>query len=620
MLFEAVFLGMAVYVKFMDKDALKAKLDSIDADFDDESKIISVHQKVEYTDIEKDGWGDEHEWKVRTGYRASKALVDMSKGQRNALKMAHMLNAVGRYSDNQLENMELAFANGSKRITSDHGQKVELPCSAGEYRAQITADAARYCEENPNCVLSEKIRRYSKRGASWASKEDIEASRYLTFKQNRYALFLGNWPGTNMPCYYKEQRGLLTIAPPRSGKTECHILPNLRRYKGSAIVLDVKGECYSKTAQERAKKFGGKVYKFSLADPENSHCYNPLSFITGDKDDVFEQCGELASILCPIHRGEGAGFDKDGQELLQLVLFYVIVRESPPTMGHVRSILKGDKLPELFADVRTKPEDFEEDIIDLAAYFENLYTGSERHWSAVLSSATSEMKAWGGGKVRSITSTTDWNPEQLRLENGSTLYLCVPHGKISHYASLLRVIIWQHMHLLTSDEMTEYYKKNTDRLLPIVFFLDEFAQLGYMPPLLRAMEVGASAGLKMWLVVQYVEQIKRHYGVDDVGFRKMVGANIYLEPDFESAEEISKRLGNAKDVMSDGLVEPLATPQQIMTEYSGQQFVFVGGGTAPTYLDNVPDWQMQEAKAKTAQPQKKPRYRISANGEYERIG
>lgn len=58
------------------------------------------------------------------------------------------------------------------------------------------------------------------------------------------------------------------------------VIPNLLSYKGSAVVLDVKGENYEATARFR-QKMGQTVYRFSPRDfDEPSFRYNPLARIT----------------------------------------------------------------------------------------------------------------------------------------------------------------------------------------------------------------------------------------------------------------------------------------------------------------------------------------------------
>ena len=69
----------------------------------------------------------------------------------------------------------------------------------------------------------------------------------------------------------------LIVAPTGRGKTTGFVIPNLLTFKGSAVVLDVKGENFEATARHRAAE-GDKVYRFAPTDWHDrcSHRYNPL--------------------------------------------------------------------------------------------------------------------------------------------------------------------------------------------------------------------------------------------------------------------------------------------------------------------------------------------------------
>lgn len=71
----------------------------------------------------------------------------------------------------------------------------------------------------------------------------------------------------------------LLVAPTGAGKGVGFVKPNLLSYKGSAVVLDVKGENFEDTARFR-EKMGQTVYRFSPRDfDEPSFRYNPLDRI-----------------------------------------------------------------------------------------------------------------------------------------------------------------------------------------------------------------------------------------------------------------------------------------------------------------------------------------------------
>jgi type IV secretion system protein VirD4 len=88
-------------------------------------------------------------------------------------------------------------------------------------------------------------------------------------------LELGIDPKTGVPVRVKVQGTLLTIAPPRRGKTSGLLIPNLafpelQSWAGPAVVLDSKGEVYRAVA-DRRRLLGRKVV-----------CLDPLGLVDGE--------------------------------------------------------------------------------------------------------------------------------------------------------------------------------------------------------------------------------------------------------------------------------------------------------------------------------------------------
>lgn len=68
----------------------------------------------------------------------------------------------------------------------------------------------------------------------------------------------------------------LIVAPTGRGKTSGFVIPNLLTWQGSAVTLDVKGECFEATARHRAAQ-GDKVYRFAPTDWEGKRTHQALN-------------------------------------------------------------------------------------------------------------------------------------------------------------------------------------------------------------------------------------------------------------------------------------------------------------------------------------------------------
>src|ERR1700761_2120993 len=63
-----------------------------------------------------------------------------------------------------------------------------------------------------------------------------------------------------------------------TGKTSSVVIPACFAWRGSLVVLDVKGEVFKRTAGYRAHVLGQAVYRFDpAAEGGRSHRWNPLS-------------------------------------------------------------------------------------------------------------------------------------------------------------------------------------------------------------------------------------------------------------------------------------------------------------------------------------------------------
>ncbi len=230
---------------------------------------------------------------------------------------------------------------------------------------------------------------------------------------------LGRFSEQKTNLYYNGGRGLITIAAPESGKTAAGILPNLIYYKGSAVVLDVKGECYRKTADYRRRKYG-KVFKFCPEKPEESAHYNPLAFIPKDKVAVWREARILADLINPITNSKSPEWDRPGQELLTLAIAYAVLKNESPHMGHVRRNLSRH-LNTMLADITENEDDYAQSIGDTAYKFFEISTKSEAQASGIIGAATEALGFWADDGLAEIIQRNDWTPEALR-EEGTTLY------------------------------------------------------------------------------------------------------------------------------------------------------------------------------------------------------
>ena len=388
--------------------------------------------------------------------------------------------------------------------------------------------------------------------------------------------------GTNdgKAVFYDDERCLISVAPPGSGKTQCHVLPNLRTYAGSCIILDIKGECYDATAEDR-KQFGD-VLRFDPTNPAFTNRYNPLAEISTDPQEVWEDARLLASMIV-VSSGsvEASTWENQAREFLTLAIACAVMFQAEkdatqaPQMGEVLDYAYEVGTDDMLkmAVVGVDEHGYPRSMKRSAVAFMTMKEDTAKQYTTVLSTVREFLAPWSGVRLEEVIRTSEWRPAEFRTEP-LTLYICIPPDKLEQYRSVLRAIIGQHVRGIMSASGN--FDKSQD--LPVLFMLDELPRLGKMEPVREALEVGRSYGIKLWMICQYEGQLREAYSAPIAnGMIGACGAQIYMNPSYDDAEHLSKRLGMDTNPFKDK-VEPIMTPQQLMApEFKNQMLVFMSG-------------------------------------------
>jgi len=206
----------------------------------------------------------------------------------------------------------------------------------------------------------------------------------------------------------------------------------------------------------------------------------------------------------------------------------------------------------------------------------------EQTRATILRTAQGNMTAWTGELVETATSKSDWQPSDFRSGANPTLYICINFNEIGPLRSVLRTVIGQHISLLTKGEAPE---RTDPPAAPILFLLDEMPQLRRMPPIEQALVVGAGYGVKLWMFVQDMGQLKNAYPNAE-GMVSNCAVRMWMNPDLNdgTAQKLSEDIGY-RDSIADGsrvkVVEPnvLAGP-----EFRDKVIVWARGMSRPARL------------------------------------
>jgi len=456
-------------------------------------------------------------------------------------------------------------------------------CTPNLYNQTFAALLA-LIEKHPTDEFLLDMRRRFMEGSRWLGIGDIKRSAFAApEKPTQFYRYLGTLAGTSDTAVrYWGEGSILTIAPPGSGKTACNAIPNLLRWPGSAMVLDVKGEIYEKTSKWRSTV--GPIIKFSPLDPERSKCYNPLAFIRRESLYVWEDAANAANMMIvPGQGGEKNKFFEDSaRDVLTAIIADLAFWHKPEDrpMSKVLSILNRNGWDEFLDRLRKNPE-----VAAMQDLGVSLAKEHPETLANILSFARTSMGSWKGERISMITKRSDWNPADLRSGKHPTIYICINAEEIVTYASLLRVFIAQHINALMSQSPS----RDAD---PILLCLDEFPRLGSMEPIEKALEVGRSYGLRLWLFAQNFGQIEASYK-NAKGLMENCLVRTFMNPTVASAGMIAEEIGKA-GVASGTDDQSSVSPQELAGPAFKDLQIIVGQSSKPAKVNKMYYYQDAE--------------------------
>ena len=329
----------------------------------------------------------------------------------------------------------------------------------------------------------------------------------------------------------------LIVAPTGRGKTTGFTIPNMLTFKGSAVVLDVKGEIFDATARHRAGE-GDKVYRFAPTDWQNNrtHRYNPLKRIY-ELENPNQQQMELqllASLFLQSDNDRMQGLLKGGIDLFVAAGLLAFERKRP-TLGEIYRITAsgGDKQKEYNAR-RLEVQNPAARLI-----FERMAsTNNDTLTSYVSLLMTSGLDQWSNPAIDHATADSDFDFRTIRKQP-FTVYLVVAPLMVKPLASLIR--------LFFSDLIASLQDRQPgrDEPWPVMIMLDEFNRLGKMPIVVDSIETLRSYRGHLAIVTQTIPALDEIYGENTRrSLQGNAGVKLYLTPsDEKTVEELSSAVG-----------------------------------------------------------------------------
>jgi len=458
---------------------------------------------------------------------------------------------------------------------------LEMVCYYQNVDAALSSLLDTVNNAHPNDVIAQEIKRRLNAGNAWLDASQFDGAGFANQPSGRGGLYLGKTED-NINCWFTGEGSLITVAPPGAGKTQTHVIPNLLSWKGPAIVLDVKGELWDKTAAYRATL--GPVYRFSPLDPDHSHRFNPLCYIRNDPDYLWEDSKYLADLIVVRSDAKDPFWENRALDLITAAIAVEYLNTAPEQrdMATVVGYCYGRDWADMLAKLELSPVNA---MRNAAEGWINATGSGEKTLDGIRQQAQTFMSAWEGSRVERATKTSDWHPLELR-EKPVTLYIALKAGEIDAYASLLRVFVGVHIRTLIQTLPPQGAQD-------ILLMLDELPRLKYMPAIEEAVELGRQYKLKLFMIIQSIGQLKKHYKNSD-GLIGSCAVRAYMNPSASdgTAEKLTKEFGQIESIV-DGSRRNLAEINDLTGPDYKDAVLVLSSGNKPLKLNKTFAYQNQ---------------------------
>src|ERR1035437_2588213 len=407
--------------------------------------------------------------------------------------------------------------------------------------------------------------------AEWADPDEVE-QRYL-YRDGM--IWLGRSASEHqVPLGYTDDRHVCLVAGSRGGKGTPGIIPALLSGPGSACVVDPKGENATITAARRgtgsqhSKGMGQSVkvldpFQSAQVDDALRGRFNPLDALDPQNEETIDEAGRIADAIVVIHEGSNDPFwDESARAMVKGLLLHVLTApqyEGRRNLITLRKLItRGDwesvealreagekDIPPahglLWTGLANNPA-FDGLVAGSGDSFTNMLLNSPKQYESVLQVASRNTEFIDSPAMQRSLEGSDFALAELKTRpEGLSLYLCLPQRYMTTHYRWLRMMI-----ALIVTEMEKVGGQPATGH-PVLLVLDEFAGLKRMEVIEHAVAQIAGYGVKMFFVLQSLEQLKGAYKENWETFLANSGLKVFfnLEDNF-SRDYVSKLSGETE--------------------------------------------------------------------------
>lgn len=344
----------------------------------------------------------------------------------------------------------------------------------------------------------------------------------------------------------QDEGHILVLGPSGTGKTSALLIPTLRSWQGTALVVDISGDISANVNTPNKIVF----------DPTSESCipYDVFASINAvaDETERQERLEQLAYLLLPDKANDseaGIFFCKNGRKMITaaLICYYGMgwgfVEICEFFLGH---------------DWRSLLNDIAKQQNLIANMFISSFAGaSEQNTAGCKQAADDALKLFAtNDKIKNALRKVPSYEKAISpaMLETSSVYIYIPDEKLKIYGDLLRII--------TAQSMEYFSSRPTENKQTILFCLDEFASFGKLQ-IVESLRKLRKRRIRILVLTQSLADLDMIYGKDE---RKAMLSNFKFTvllgcKDAETQEYFSKMIGEKRSLLA---TDPNQKPQPII--------------------------------------------------------
>ena len=408
----------------------------------------------------------------------------------------------------------------------------------------------------------------------------------------------------------RQGKNVIVAAAPGSGKTQGLMIPNCLNWPGSLVALDIKGECYERTAGYRAST-GQAVYKLDFLSREyRTHQYNPFAYVCEDKNFRVGDIEKIAHYLLPNPPGPGGDpfWATSARDMFRAIALYLFETTGTCTLGGILDIADTTEELQKFARRIVKEATAGRLVVDPQTVrdFSAIATRPDKTHGGVKDNLTGALAPLKNPLVRYATEGNTFDLRALRTQRMS-VYLTVAKPDVTPLRPIINLFFQQMVDLTSLVE----YGKDPSHKHEVLLGMDEFAQLGRLDAIFEGVTYFRSFGLRLLAILQSPSQLRTNYSIEGAKtFEQSFDCSVFYTPsprDLETAELLSKLLGNNTvkgkseskrkgfetkydSTSTSDQKRALMLPQEVMRMHRTKEIILISG-LAPIFAKKVRAWE-----------------------------